>query len=277
MIRRLLHLAREFWYAMGHAESTRESWSLFRQTCRFHFHNRRKEKTTRAELPFEVRLRIGAEPIPLKLRTFAGDLFVLYEIFLTRPYQIPASALAPDEVRLVFDCGANIGLTSLYLADRYPNALVLAVEPHPDNFALLQFNTAHQPRITPIQACVVGTESGQQYITVDRPAWGNAINADGDGVAVVGMTIDHLLEMHGYGQIDLLKIDIEGAERQLFENPAFLQRTRFAILELHGDYTADDLQRDVAPFRFHVWPADHQIKMVTIRPAACTAHQDVTN
>jgi hypothetical protein len=90
------------------------------------------------------------QPTTLTLRPFAGDLFVLYEVLAFNAYHIASSLLLPDDVRIVVDCGANIGITSLFLAARYPRAKILSVEPHPENFALLKANVAAVPRIVPI-------------------------------------------------------------------------------------------------------------------------------
>jgi FkbM family methyltransferase len=62
--------------------------------------------------------------------------------------------MLPDNVRVVVDCGANIGITSLFLAARYPRAKILSIEPHPGNFALLKANVETVPRLLPIRACV---------------------------------------------------------------------------------------------------------------------------
>ena len=79
-------------------------------------------------------------PTTLTLRPFAGDLFVLYEVLAFNAYHIAPSLLPTDNVRVIVDCGANIGITSLFLAARYPGATILSVEPHPENFALLKAN-----------------------------------------------------------------------------------------------------------------------------------------
>jgi hypothetical protein len=96
-------------------------------------------------------------PTTLTLRPFAGDLFVLYEVLAFNVYHIAPSLLPTGNVRVIVDCGANIGITSLFLAARYPCAKILSVEPHPENFALLKANVETVPRILPIRACVTGT------------------------------------------------------------------------------------------------------------------------
>src|SRR5262245_50214060 len=123
---------------------------------------------------FTIDLRIDRKnPITLTLRPFAGDLFVLYEVLAFNAYYIAPDVLPPEKVRVIVDCGANIGITSLFLAARYPRAAILSIEPHPENFALLKANVAQIPRILPIRACITGRSQSSVRFTADQAAWGN--------------------------------------------------------------------------------------------------------
>ena len=187
-------------------------------------------------------------PTTLTLRPFAGDLFVLYEVLAFEAYHIASSLLPTDTVRVIVDCGANIGVTSLFLAARYPRARILSVEPHPENFALLKTNVETIPRIMPIHACVTGTSQNAVRFTADQAAWGNRIATDSHGMLVPAITIEELCEQNGIETIDLLKLDIEGDEAQVLENGTFLARTEHIIVELHGDYGLQCFSRDIAPY-----------------------------
>ena len=73
-------------------------------------------------------LRITPDkPTTLTLRPFAGDLFVLYEVLAFKAYYIASSLLRTDNVHVIVDCGANIGITSLFLAARYPTILSISL------------------------------------------------------------------------------------------------------------------------------------------------------
>jgi hypothetical protein len=63
---------------------------------------------------------------------------VLYEVLAFNAYHIASSLLPTGNVRVVVDCGANIGITSLFLAARYPAATILSVEPHPGTLPCLR-------------------------------------------------------------------------------------------------------------------------------------------
>jgi FkbM family methyltransferase len=232
------------------ARTWANQYALLHHTVRFHIRNgfglAGDNRNT-----FVIDLRIDHDrPTTLTLRPFAGDLFVLYEVLAFSAYHIARTLLPPDDVRVIVDCGANIGITSLFLAARYPNATILSVEPHPENFALLEANVAQVPRITPIRACVTGRPQIGVWFTVDQAAWGNRIATDANGVLVPAITIDELCNKYGLAKIDLLKLDIEGAEEQVLENGTFLARTGYIIVELHGRYGFECFQRDIAPYGF---------------------------
>jgi FkbM family methyltransferase len=171
-------------------------------------------------------------------------------------------------MRTVVDCGANIGLTSLYFASRYPTATIYAIEPHPANYELLRSNVATQPRIVPVWGCVVGRTDRACYISTDRPAWGNSVNQHGQGESVPAMTLESFRQRYAVGRIDLLKVDIEGAEEEVFARPTFLPRTELVIIELHGRYDLNRFQHDIAPYQFRAVGPDLATgnRMVIARP-----------
>jgi FkbM family methyltransferase len=227
-----------------------DQYALLRHTIQFHIRNGfgfacDARRTITIDLWID-----GDRPTTITLRPFAGDLFVLYEVLAFNVYHIAPSLLPADNVRVIIDCGANIGITSLFLAARYPGAMILSVEPHPDNFALLKINVAEIPRILPIWACITGTPQKAVRFTADQASWGNRIATNADGILVPAITIEELCKQNGIEKIDLLKLDIEGAEEEVLENGTFLARTEHIIAELHDHYGFQSFQRDIASYGF---------------------------
>ena len=107
--------------------------------------------------PIDIDLRIGSMRRTVRLRPCTGDIFIFYEVLAFHAYALPEDLLAPAQVRTIVDCGANIGMTALYMAGRYPNARIIAVEADPQNFAILSHNTAGIDRILPVHGALVGT------------------------------------------------------------------------------------------------------------------------
>jgi FkbM family methyltransferase len=189
-------------------------------------------------------------------------------VLLGRCYHIPDAMLSPENVRVILDCGANVGITALYFASRYPNARIYSVEPNEKNFEMLKRNTAAEPRIVPIRGAVVGHSRTTVRLTMGKPAWGNFISEVDEGQEVPAFTIDQILEDNGLQCADLLKVDIEGAEKEVFANNQFMSQVGFVIVELHNDYRFDDFSRDVARLGFRaVAPKDQRdLKMIVAEP-----------
>jgi FkbM family methyltransferase len=243
-----------YWHEVAFGWRATHTWAdqyaLLQHTIRFHIRN---GLGCACDNRGTVAINLWVDrdrPTTLTLRPFAGDLFVLYEVLAFNAYHIAPPLLPTDNVRRIVDCGANIGITSLFLAARYPRATILSVEPHPENFALLKTNVAQVPRILPIRACVTGTSQDVVRFTDDQATWGNRIATDDDGVLVPAITIEELCNQNGFQKIDLLKLDIEGAEEQVLGNGAFLARTEHIIVELHGHYGFQCFQHDIAPYGF---------------------------
>lgn len=245
----------EIRFAFGATPDWRSRMALLNATARFHMHNFSRGKNSDRS-PVDIDLKIGETTRNISVRPFAGDIFVLYEVLAAETYKVPAEVIDPVLVKTIVDCGANVGMTALYLAGRHPNAKIISIEPDPVNFAQLQRNTRSEPRIVPVQAALVGTKSRPVVLTQDRPAWGNSV-ADASfgaaaGIEVQGLTLADLCSIHGLKWIDLLKVDIEGAEEEMFANPEFLSLVSYLMIELHGDYTLERFRQDVAPMGFEV-------------------------
>lgn len=178
-------------------------------------------------------LRIPRYPHPVYIRGGkSSDAVALYEVLVTGEY---GSAALGNSPRLIIDGGANIGMASLYFLNRYPNSRVIAVEPDPANFELCRRNLApYGDRVRLIQGAIwknknsLSLEPGQEE-------WVSRVRDDPSG-AIAAFTIQSLIANAG-GDIDLLKLDIEGTEKEIFGPGAreWLTNVRNIAIELHGD------------------------------------------
>jgi FkbM family methyltransferase len=246
----------EVTYAVRATRGWRSRVSLLLATARFHLNNMRHRKSL-PRSPLSVDLEVGRTTQSIRLREETGDLFIFYEVMAFGAYNLPETLVAAKDVRTIVDCGANIGMTALYWSDRYPAAQIIAVEPDPANYAVLCHNVQGIARITPLQAAVVGEPRASVRFSIGRPAWGNAIVAATDaGIDVPAMTLRQIMLHHGLNRIDILKVDIEGGEEDVFAHPSFLNTVGLVAIELHGAYGLDRFQADVAPHGFRVFPSD---------------------
>lgn len=251
--------ARSYFEEFRYIRKAVPSWSgqakLLAATMAFHLNNGlRRHGAGREGLNLE--LLIGNELCALHIRPNRGDLFILYEVLVHEAYAIPSSLLDPDRVQLILDCGAHIGITALYLTKKYRNARIICVEPDPDNFKVLKHNVANQARIEPLWGAVV-EKPGVVQLGRDRPAYRNRVGTtpvEGATVQVPGLTITDICNQKKISKIDLLKVDIEGAEKEVFVDPTFLPMVGLIAIELHAPYSLEEFRRAIASYGFRAEP-----------------------
>lgn len=178
----------------------------------------------------------------VRLRSHTTDISVLGELMSGHSYDAAAGCLPADGTgATIVDLGANTGLAARWLQQRCPGARVVCVEPEPGNVEVLRHNVGSlEPAGAVFPVCVGGHER-RVALTTTNGEFAFAM-ADDPGGEVDVWTLEHLLEVADVDRIDLLKCDIEGAERELFEDCApWIHRVQAAVVECHDDFTADDL------------------------------------
>jgi len=182
--------------------------------------------------PHMFAVRVRGYPAPVWLRSGVSDSLIFGQVLIDLQYNLPEVS----DVRLIVDCGANIGLSALYLARKYPAARVIAIEPEADNFAMLERNTKHVPAIQRIQAGVWPRPAALSIIDPARPHAAMRVT-EGEGMGACGIRSVQLADIVAeHGRIDILKLDIEGSEKALFSDPScheWLANTRLIYAELH--------------------------------------------
>jgi len=185
-------------------------------------------------------IRPRGVPHPIRLRAGSSDSAVVVQIFDTRELAIDL----PFTPRTVIDAGANNGLSAIWFANAYPQAVILAIEPDRENFALCRENTRPYPNIRCVHAAL-WHQAG--HLTLENPgssAWARRFEDKKDDEAaqstkVEAITMRQAIDLAGgggIGGIDILKLDIEGAERELFQHEdGWMERVRVLILELHEE------------------------------------------
>ena len=199
------------------------------------------------------RLRPSGCAHPITVRHGTSDKYVAIEALAHRQY---SHLLSLRDVKTVIDAGANIGTATVFLLNSVPQCRVLALEPDPGNFAVLLENLApYGPRAQALQMALWGSETPLVIARVgfrDGAEWSTQVAEPGeDGVAEVdGATIASLCRKYDTGVIDILKIDIEGAERDVFASidQATLRTARTIAGELHDTQARLAFQNAIALF-----------------------------
>ena len=139
-------------------------------------------------------------------------------------------------VPLIIDAGANIGASAVYFAASFPEARVIAIEPERSNFELLAANTTGLP-VECRHAAVAASPGTLNVADPGEGFWGYRTSSEVDKATcpVDCVTINEIYESNAQATAPfIVKIDIEGSERELFaSNTEWVGRTPVIIIELH--------------------------------------------
>lgn len=163
------------------------------------------------------------------------------EAALVRQYH---GCLKPNfTVSLIIDAGAYAGYTSVFFANRYPNAKIIALEPDRENFSLAKRNlTPYCNRVKLLNAAVWYKSGSVRVFTAQRSDSTRVVESDGkDGYDCTGVDLMSLLKQSGEKRISIFKCDIEGAEQFIFNSDAdnWIAKTDSILMEIHGQKARD--------------------------------------
>lgn len=173
-----------------------------------------------ASKPVEVR----SGDLAFSIRPTDSDLFVASQIFGQRDYDlgplnerlraVAKSWLAEGVTPVIVDGGANVGYSALYFAETFPEAVVIAVEADATTFEQLQRNCRKEDRIIPVHAAMWSHERGVDLQQGgELGSWANRVG--GDAGLTPSMLLSSVLARVQGGRPLIIKLDIEGAEREV--------------------------------------------------------------
>jgi FkbM family methyltransferase len=192
--------------------------------------------------PTEYLLALANTPNTTTLRTNAGDLSILYEIFWQHTYHLPQ--LQGGAFSTVVDVGANVGLAALYFLEEFSITRLVCVEPEPANFQVLQSNLRGTIAVA-VQAALAATD-GIVKIDSSPQAYNARISADTGAIKVAAISMPTLFHTQQLVWIDLLKIDIEDYEQQVFAGDCtWLAQIGTLLIEIHSPTSQQVVRRAV--------------------------------
>lgn len=170
---------------------------------------------------------------PLIVRKNTSDPHIFRQIFVQRDHSFPIDI----KPKLIIDAGAYVGYSSLYFSSKYPQAKIIAIEPENSNFEILEKNTKKIANIKRVKAGLWHKEGFLKIVNAGLGHWG-FMTKEATGLGncdVKAITVNILLKESGFDKIDILKLDIEGAEKELFSKnyKSWLDKVNILIIELH--------------------------------------------
>lgn len=173
---------------------------------------------------------------PVFLRARTADVAVFRQIFGYRELDIEIC----ETPTFIIDAGAHIGLSSIWLSHRFPGAYIVALEVEASNFSLLKKNTASYKKIIPINKALWWKRTVLEIEDPTVDNWEYRITqATSRGAnSVEAVTVQDILLEYGRDRIDLLKMDIEGAELDIFTHhyQSWIDRVQVIFVELHDRF-----------------------------------------
>ncbi|TMK77747.1 MAG: FkbM family methyltransferase [Actinobacteria bacterium] len=206
--------------------------SLVQQPWRFVWNELRPDKRVTATY------HLKESGVAITIRHKSPDILILDEMFSQHEYRFPDTVLSRLAERKagplqVADIGANIGLFGAWVLGLFPDAEIVAFEPDPANVAMHRRTIENNGRAATWRLLEVGamTQAGPIRFATGSFATSHVARGDEGGIKVDGVDVFPLV-----ADSDLVKIDIEGAEWPILQDPRFGDLGADAVvLEYHPE------------------------------------------
>jgi len=178
------------------------------------------------------KIRVPGIKETICLRKDTSDVAIFEQVFLRGDYDMDFKF----QPQTVVDAGANIGLFSILMKNRFPGTRIICIEPDKNNYEALNKNLSRYNDVETVPAGL--WNSNTKLEIVDRYHAGHSAltveESAGKG-SIAAVTVSNLMETYGLKKIDVLKIDIETTEKELFlkNYEDWLPKVGMIIIELH--------------------------------------------
>jgi FkbM family methyltransferase len=247
------------WHLRTDAEFQRLGWRRGR-FLRMYYLGRIRDRLIRQPRPiirrFDLRHGVTGRPAAVHIRTSpgVGDWIVLRGVWIHQDYYHPSL----HGSRTILDVGANIGVAALWLQGLLPHARVACVEPDVRNVPLATLNLEANGIAPVVLPYAVAPRRGRMRLGIGSDTAQSALEGDSPfahahqrSVEVEVRRLPDLLDELGWPRVDVLKLDIEGTERDLLADAGdWLDRVGLMLLELHPNTTAEEIGGFLRP---HGW------------------------
>jgi len=181
-------------------------------------------------------------------RRSGSDLEVFNQVWGRREYQLATDQLKKSignraQVNII-DAGANIGYSTLFFLSEFPQARIVSVEPDKDNCELIKKNLSINKVDTRVDLKEMGLwdkECSLKTVNTfrDGRSWSIQVIESDDDTGLRAISLQGIIKEKKWQTIDLLKIDVEGAEARIFNDAENIRQilsiTTVLALEIHDE------------------------------------------
>ncbi len=183
-----------------------------------------------------LKINMPNDQHPVYLRDQVSDRSIFWQVLVQRQYRMDIfphfkaiqsyyhAMVAKGKIPLIIDGGANIGLASRFYATTFPKAKIIAVEPSSANFEMLVKNTRILgDKVVPVNGGIWPNDTYLKVVGLDKGAAGFQVveTEETDPDRVKAYSINSLMELGGRDSVPfIVKLDIEGSQKHLFEQKA---------------------------------------------------------
>lgn len=170
----------------------------------------------------------------IHLRQKTSDFGIFLSVIPTQEYIVRGM-----DPQVIVDGGANVGMASLLFWKHYPTAKIYAIEPEAENFKILTSNIEGKENIKSFKKALWGKDTYLSIVNNVNQECGFEVFESTESTEISAITLDTLMQQEALAHIDILKLDIEGSEKSLFEQGGkWLDRTDLIIIEMHERFVS---------------------------------------
>ena len=196
-------------------------------------------------------------------RRAGSDSLVFDLVIMNEEYRPALDLFLLNNIPLksFLDLGSNIGLVSVYVKKLFPEAEIIALEPDKNNYAMMLKNFAANglSKITPLMAgvskrdCFLLMDEGIR----DKRDWAISFKEVEYPTEIESYSVTSLLSKYSLNEIDFIKMDVEGAEKEIFAVDAdlsFLDKVKVMAIEIHDEFnTRSDIYQVLKEHGFFIF------------------------
>ena len=196
-----------------------------------------------------------------------SDPLVFNQIFTIEEYKPVVDYFCDNRINYdclrIVDAGANVGYTTWFLLSFFRNAQVICIEPDLGNLSVLKKNLEQSVKDGQVKVYRNAlTGQGDQNVVIadtfrDGRDWALSIKESEKESDLKSVGMSQLMKENGWKTIDILKVDIEGSERFVFESSAdlsYLRMVRLIALEIHDEFKIrENIYITLRNYGFELW------------------------